>query len=68
MHYLSDKARESVVTAEAPRDSAVPRVEERKGEDYGKDPIYGRQHKYEGDEGKEPFPCSALESISAVLW
>ena len=66
MYYLSDKASGSVVLAEAPRDSAVPRVEECKGEDDGKYPIYGRQREYKGDEGKEPFPCSALESIGAV--
>jgi len=68
VHYLSYKARGSVVTAEAPRDSAVPRVEECKGEDDGEDPIHGRQREYEGDEGEEPFPCSALESIGAVSW
>jgi hypothetical protein len=66
VRYLGDKARDSVVTAEAPRDSTAPRVEECKGEEDGKDPMHGRQRKYKGDEGEEPFPCSALESIGAV--
>jgi hypothetical protein len=68
LQHLSHKARDSVVTAEAPCDSAAPRVEEYECEDDGKNPIHGRQHEYEGDEGEQPFPRSALESIGAVSW
>ena len=68
VQYLIGIARNSVVTAEAPCDSAAPRVEAYKCEDDGKDPMHGRQHEYEDDEGEEAFPCSALESIGAVSW
>ena len=66
MPHHSDSASDNVVTIEALRDSAAPRVEDCKGEDDGKYPIHGGQREYEGEKGEEPFPCSALESIGAV--
>jgi hypothetical protein len=37
-------------------DTVVPRVEEYKGEDDGKDPIHSRQGEHGGDDAEEPFP------------
>ena len=47
-------------------DTAVPRVDEYKGEDDRHDPIHSRQSKHGSDDGEEPFPWSTLESFGAV--